>query len=403
MAWASTHTWPHCLNNCLHSVERHSTAPMLLSCWSDSLGSIPKGSLSIFQLYCLAVPCLLYHENTRLGASSISRHKARSGGFGTRIRGVWSSNPTRDNAALATVDRNQMEGQLLSSVKCSTTDSDTRCHVGSSLTLQVGPTPDRRGSLRMQLPRRRPTWTWNPGSTPSSPAGGPRLDFKSGLVGLGKDASAPTSTDRIASHQRTRSPSMAQLRRQEKTPGNRDLTPALSHQLRRLGRGTHRPPLARMHWRLRHPKHGDDQLSNPLRPLAAAAAAPGDDRQAAHHQGAACRGKGYGLSRSGPPSSKGHTWRHEAQSSTPEARREEARLTFLPTVRSIRAGMGRRRRLRSRVSTRTAGPAANGGPQRNRVTQGLLHVPGTPSIKEINPVSILRPSHLGPGPAPGPD
>jgi hypothetical protein len=43
---------------------------MLLSCWSDSLGSIPKGSLSIFQLYCLAVPCLLYHENTRLGASS---------------------------------------------------------------------------------------------------------------------------------------------------------------------------------------------------------------------------------------------------------------------------------------------------------------------------------------------
>ena len=112
--------------------------------------------------------------------------------------------------------------------RSSTTDSDTRCHVGSSLTLQVGPTPDRRGSLRMQLPRRRPTWTWNPGSTPSSPAGGPRLDFKSGLVGLGKDASAPTSTDRIASHQRTRSPSMAQLRRQEKTPGNRDLTPALS-------------------------------------------------------------------------------------------------------------------------------------------------------------------------------
>ena len=146
-----------------------------------------------------------------------------------------------------------------------------------------------------------------------------------------------------------------------------------------------------MHWRLRHPKHGDDQLSNPLRPLAAAAAAPGDDRQAAHHQGAACRGKGYGLSLSGPPSSKGPTWRHEAQSSTPESRREEARLSFLPTVRSIRAGMGRRRRLRSRVSTCTAGPAANCGPRRNRVTQGLLHVPGTPSIKEINPVSICCP------------
>ena len=52
------------------------------------------------------------------------------------------------------------------------------------------------------------------------PAGGSRLGFKSGLVGLGKDASAPTSTDRIASHQRTRFPKMAQMRRQEKTLGN---------------------------------------------------------------------------------------------------------------------------------------------------------------------------------------
>ena len=52
------------------------------------------------------------------------------------------------------------------------------------------------------------------------PAGGSRLGFRSGLVGLGKDASAPTSTDRIASHQRTRFPKMAQMRRQEKTLGN---------------------------------------------------------------------------------------------------------------------------------------------------------------------------------------
>ena len=54
------------------------------------------------------------------------------------------------------------------------------------------------------------------------------LDWISSLDWSDKDASAPTSTDRIASHQRTRSPSMAQLRRQEKPPGNRDLTPALS-------------------------------------------------------------------------------------------------------------------------------------------------------------------------------
>ena len=227
MAWASTHTWPHCLNNCLHSVERHSTAPMLLSCWSDSLGSIPKGSLSISQLYCLAVPCLLYHENTRLGASSISRHKARSGGFGTRIRGVWSSNPTRDNAALATVDRNQMEGQLLSSVEVQrlTRIPGVMWEVASRL--KWG--PPRIGAAASGC-------NCHAGDQPGSgtrvysqlPAGGSRLGFKSGLVGLGKDASAPTSTDRIASHQRTRSPSMAQLRRQEKTPGNRDLTPALS-------------------------------------------------------------------------------------------------------------------------------------------------------------------------------
>ena len=209
----------HRLNNCLHSVERHSTAPMLLSCWSDSLGSIPKGSLSIFQLYCLAVPCVLYHENTRLGASSISRHKARSGGFGTRIRGVWSSNPTRDNAALATVDRNQMEGQLLSSVEVQRLtripgvmwEVASRCKWGpprigaaaSGCNCHAGDQPGSGTRVYSQLP-----------------AGGSRLGFKSGLVGLGKDASAPTSTDRIASHQRTRFPKMAQMRRQEKTLGN---------------------------------------------------------------------------------------------------------------------------------------------------------------------------------------
>ena len=402
MAWASTHTWPHCLNNCLHSVERHSTAPMLLSCWSDSLGSIPKGSLSIFQLYCLAVPCLLYHENTRLGASSISRHKARSGGFGTRIRGVWSSNPTRDNAALATVDRNQMEGQLLSSVEVQrlTRIPGVMWEVASRF--KWGPPRIGAAASGCNCHAGDQPGSGTPGLHPAHQLGD--LDWISSLDWSDSERMhlrqlRLTGSPLIRGHASRRWHRCAGKRRRSAMGPHA----CPQHQLRRLGRGTHRPPIARMRWRLRHPKHGDDQLSNPLRPLAAAAAAPGDDRQAAHHQGAACRGKGYGLSRSGPPSSKGHPWRHEAQSSTPEARREEARLTFLPTVRSIRAGMGRRRRLRSRVSTRTAGPAANCGPRRNRVTQGLLHVPGTPSIKEINPVSILRPSHLGPGPAPGPD
>ena len=64
----------------------------------DMLGSIPKGShCNTSHLYCLGCTLqIMYHENTRLGESSISRHKARSGGFGTFFRGVWSSNPTRD-------------------------------------------------------------------------------------------------------------------------------------------------------------------------------------------------------------------------------------------------------------------------------------------------------------------
>ena len=36
------------------------------------------------------------HLNKVLSPIPISRHKARSGGFGTFFRGVWSSNPTRD-------------------------------------------------------------------------------------------------------------------------------------------------------------------------------------------------------------------------------------------------------------------------------------------------------------------
>jgi hypothetical protein len=46
---------PH-LNNCLHSVERHSTAPMLLSSRRIQVGLIrfPRAAIQISQLYCFA-------------------------------------------------------------------------------------------------------------------------------------------------------------------------------------------------------------------------------------------------------------------------------------------------------------------------------------------------------------
>ena len=63
----------------------------------DMLGSIPKGShCNTSHLYCLGCTLqIMYHENTRLGESSISRHKARSGGFGTFSLECGAANPTR--------------------------------------------------------------------------------------------------------------------------------------------------------------------------------------------------------------------------------------------------------------------------------------------------------------------
>ena len=43
-----------CLNNCMHSVERHSTTPMLLSSWRIRWARFPRAALSLPQLYCLA-------------------------------------------------------------------------------------------------------------------------------------------------------------------------------------------------------------------------------------------------------------------------------------------------------------------------------------------------------------
>lgn len=104
MAWAFTHT---CLDNCLHSAERHSSTPMLLSCWRTRWVRFPRAALQYFTIVLswLHLEQTMYHENTRLGESSISRHKARSGGFGTFFRGVWSSNPTRDSMVTAALDR----------------------------------------------------------------------------------------------------------------------------------------------------------------------------------------------------------------------------------------------------------------------------------------------------------
>ncbi len=62
---------------------------------------------------------------------AISRHKdkGRSGGFGTRSRGVWVRNPTRSGIGCRDVtmpDRRPMEGNRLFSQIIKKIDSDTR-------------------------------------------------------------------------------------------------------------------------------------------------------------------------------------------------------------------------------------------------------------------------------------
>ena len=73
----------------------------------DMLGSIPKGShCNTSHLYCLGCTLqIMYHENTRLGESSISRHKARSGGFGTFSLECGADIQPGTSWALAALDR----------------------------------------------------------------------------------------------------------------------------------------------------------------------------------------------------------------------------------------------------------------------------------------------------------
>ena len=105
----------------------------------DMLGSIPKGShCNTSHLYCPGCTLqIMYHENTRLGESSISRHKARSGGFGTFSLECGADIQPGTSWALAALDR-PSNGRIADlSAKVKWTDSDTRCHVGSSLTQQI--------------------------------------------------------------------------------------------------------------------------------------------------------------------------------------------------------------------------------------------------------------------------
>ncbi len=57
MAWASTHT---CLDNCLHNAERHSSTPMLPSCWRTRWVRFPRAALQYFTTcIVLAAPCIM--------------------------------------------------------------------------------------------------------------------------------------------------------------------------------------------------------------------------------------------------------------------------------------------------------------------------------------------------------
>jgi hypothetical protein len=77
-----------------------------------------------------------------LGASSISRRKdkGRSGGFGTRSRGVWVRNPTRSGTGCrddTMSDRRQWKGPDFTVQVFKLTDSDTRVRSRTSPTTNV--------------------------------------------------------------------------------------------------------------------------------------------------------------------------------------------------------------------------------------------------------------------------
>ena len=89
-------------------------------------------------MYCFALSCPgVRIPDVPWQIRSISRHKARSGGFGTFSLECGADIQPGTSWALAALDR-PSNGRITDlSAKVKWTDSDTRCHVGSSLTQQI--------------------------------------------------------------------------------------------------------------------------------------------------------------------------------------------------------------------------------------------------------------------------
>ena len=177
------------------------------------------------------------------------------------------------------------------------------------------------------------------------------------------------SIDRIASHQRTRSPSMPRPRRQETTPFNEG--PRACTQQPAPTTRTQHSSLARRPGGLEitTPHPGDDQLSYPFRPLAAMTAAPREGRRAAHHLGPSVEGRTRVLSPPGTFTEVTPADRRimvQAQSSLERARMPISRKPAQHLVLT-----GNTRTGPDNLQPAQLGVKVKGGPLRIWVRQGL--------------------------------
>jgi hypothetical protein len=154
------------------------------------LGSIPKGSHSISQIVLFGLSLdVLYHENARLGVSSISRHKdkGRRGGFGTHSRGVRSSIQTRDGRPFLGLTGPSTKGKEAVFI----ISQDTRLTQIPGVMWEVdsgntqGPTPEKAWQAQdCTCQRRQPTRTRRPRTRVTRSGSGQALS--AWMTGLGK-------------------------------------------------------------------------------------------------------------------------------------------------------------------------------------------------------------------------
>ena len=270
---------------------------MLLSCWRTRWVRFPRAALQYFTLvlswlYPANLCIMRTHawEKVRLAAT---RHEVvalelSSGECGAAIQPGTAWSPPR------WTDR-QMEGMptFFSHAK---TDSDTRCHVGSSLTQRacdgVGPTPDKAQQAQ-DAPAAPATSLNRESRVPYTQLYmGRDLDWISSL------AWSDSERMRVRLHRLTGSPltrGHAPLRCLSRAGKRRRpaLGPCACTQLPAPTTRMQHSTLARRldGLEITTPHPGDDQLSYPFRPLAATTAAPREGRRAAHHLGPSVEGR----------------------------------------------------------------------------------------------------------------